>query len=72
MVEIILINLLIMIWKYRNTSLQNIKVATNQGDNYTTVCLIDYPYFKEKHKLITINSSKQKVLDADPKAIIVN
>ena len=23
------------------------KFATGQGDNYTTDCLLDYPYFKE-------------------------
>ena len=22
------------------------KIATNQGTNYTTRCLLDYPYFK--------------------------
>ena len=24
------------------------KIATGQGDNYTTACLPDYPFFKEK------------------------
>ena len=24
-----------------------IKVAAGQGDNYTTVCLLDYVYFKD-------------------------
>ena len=43
------------------------KIATGQGDDYTTGCLLDYPYFK-KYKLIAIDLSKQK-LDADPKAI---
>ena len=23
------------------------KIATGQGDDYTTGCLLDYPYFKE-------------------------
>ena len=23
------------------------KIATGQGDDYTTDCLLDYPYFKE-------------------------
>ena len=23
------------------------KIATGQGDDYTTACLMDYPYFKE-------------------------
>ena len=34
------------------------KIAIGQGDNYTTVCLLDYPYFKENYKLITIDLSK--------------
>ena len=28
------------------------KVATGQGDDYATSCLLDYPYFKEYYKLI--------------------
>ena len=44
------------------------KIATGQGDDYTTGCLLDYPYFK-KYKLIAIDLSKQQKLDADPKAI---
>ena len=45
------------------------KIATGQGDNYTTGCLLDYPYFKKYYKLIAIDLSKQQKLDADPKAI---
>ena len=30
-----------------------------QGDDYTTDCLIDYPYFKNYFKLIIIDVSKQ-------------
>ena len=44
-------------------------VATSQGDDHTTGCLLDYPYFKEYCNLISINLSKQQKLDADPKAI---
>ena len=41
-------------------SYENIrKVATGQGDDYTTDCLLDYPYFKENCKMITIDLSKQ-------------
>ena len=47
----------------------NQKIATGQGDDYSIGCLLDYPYFKEYYKLIAINLSKQKKLDADPKAI---
>ena len=45
------------------------KVATDQGDDYTTRCLLDYSYFKEHYQLIVIDLSKQQALDADPKAI---
>ena len=45
------------------------KIATGQGDDYTTVCLLDYPYLKNYYKLIAIDLSKQQKLDADPKAI---
>ena len=44
-------------------------VATGQGDDYTTVCLLDYPYFTEHCKMIAIDLSKQRVLHAEPKAI---
>ena len=44
------------------------KIATGQGDDYTTGVLLDYPYFKKYYKLIAIDLSKQK-LDADPKAM---
>ena len=45
------------------------KIATEQGDDYTTVCLLDYPYFKENYKMVAIDLSKQQALDADPRAI---
>ena len=45
------------------------KIATGQGDDYTTGCLLDYPYFKDTYKMIAVDLSKQQVLDADPKAI---
>ena len=44
------------------------KVATGQGDYYTTGCLLDYPYFKDTYKMIAIHLSKQQALDADPRA----
>ena len=40
------------------------KIATGQGDDYTTGCLLDYPYFKKYYKLIAIDLSKQEKLDA--------
>ena len=45
------------------------KIAAGYGDDYTTGCLLDYPYFIETYKMISIDLSKQKVLDFDPKAI---
>ena len=46
-----------------------IRIATGQGDDYTTGCSLDYSYFKENYKLIAIDLSKQQALDADPRAI---
>ena len=37
--------------------------------DYTTGCLLDYPYFIETYKMIAVDLSKQKALDFDPKAI---
>ena len=45
------------------------KIATGQGDDYTTGCLLDYPYLKDDYKMIAIDLSKQQALDADPRAI---
>ena len=44
-------------------------IATEQGDDYTTGCLLDYQYFKDHYNLIAIDLSKQKELDADSRAI---
>ena len=44
-------------------------IATGQGDDYTTRCLLDYPYFNENYKMVAIDLSKQQALDADPRAI---
>ena len=45
------------------------KIATGEGDDYTTGCLLDYDYFKMYCKMISIDLSKQEALDADSKAI---
>ena len=45
------------------------KVSTEQGDDYTTGFLLDFAYFEKKYRLIAADLSKQKVLDADPRAI---
>ena len=46
-----------------------IRTATGQGDDYTTVSLLDYSYFKENYKLIAIDRSKKQALNAHPRAI---
>ena len=43
------------------------KVATGQGDDYTTGCLLDYIYFQNYYRMIAVDLSKQQVLDVDPK-----
>ena len=45
------------------------KVSTGYGDDYTTGCLLDYAYYKDNCKLITVDLSKKNILDADPRAI---
>ena len=45
------------------------KISTGQGDDYTTVCLLDFDYLKKNSKLIAVNLSNQKALDADSRAI---
>ena len=35
------------------------KIATGQRDDYTTGCLLDYVYFRDNHKMIAIELSKQ-------------
>ena len=44
-------------------------IATGQGDDYTTGCLLNYPYFADTYKIIAVDLSKQQALDADPRAI---
>ena len=41
------------------------KIATGHSDDYTTGCLLDYPYFIETYKMIAVDLSKQKALDFD-------
>ena len=45
------------------------KIATCQGNDYTTGCLLDCSYFKEKYKILAIDLSKQQVFDANYRAI---
>ena len=44
------------------------KIATGQRDDYTNGCLLDYPYFKDSYKMVSVDLSKQHELDANPRA----
>ena len=46
------------------------KLRTGQGEDYTTGCLLYYDYIKNHYRLIAVNLSRQKELDADSKAIL--
>ena len=67
-----------MVWKlYINQPINDVikqhdevrKISTGKGDDHTTGCLLDFAYFKNNYKLIAADLSKQKVLDADSRAI---
>ena len=51
--------------KYRELK----KVMIGKGEDHTTGSLLDYNYFKKHYKLVAVDLSKQKELDADPRAI---
>ena len=52
--------------KNNKATYENIrKVATGQGDDYTTGCLLDYIYFKNYYEMVAVDLSKQQTLDAD-------
>ena len=56
--------------KNNNVTYENIrKIATGQGDDYTTGCLLDYSYFADTYKMIAVDLGKQQALDADPREI---
>ena len=40
-----------------------------KGEDYSTGSLLDYNYFKKHYKLVAVDLSKQKELNADPRAI---
>ena len=42
---------------------------TGKGKDYTTRSLLDFDYFKKHYKLVGVDLSKQKELDAYPRAI---
>ena len=45
------------------------KISTGQVDDYTTGCLLGFAYFEKNCRLIAVDLSKQKVLDANSRAI---
>ena len=51
--------------KYRELK----KVMIGKGEDYTTGSLLHYNYFDKHYKLVAVDLSKQKELDADPRAI---
>ena len=44
------------------------KIATGQGNDYTTSCLLYFLYYKD-YKTIATDLCKQQALDADPREI---
>ena len=51
--------------KYRELK----KVMIGKGEDYTTGYLLDFNYFDKHYKLVAVDLSKLKELDADPRAI---
>ena len=51
--------------KYRELK----KVMIGKGDYYITGSLFDFNYFDKHYKLVAVDLTKQKELDADPRAI---
>ena len=45
------------------------KVMIGKGEDYSTGSLLDFNYFDKHYKLVAVDLSKQKELDADPRAI---
>ena len=45
------------------------KLTKGQGEDYTTGCLLDYDYIKNRYKLTAADLSRLKALDANRKAI---
>ena len=45
------------------------KLTTGQGEDHTTGCLLDYDHIKNDYRLIAVDLSRKKELDADPKLI---
>ena len=55
--------------KDNKVTCENRKIATGKRDDYTTVCVLDYPYFRDSYQMIAVDLSRQKALDPNPRAI---
>ena len=51
------------------TQLNNKMKLEKYQQDYTTGCLLDFAYFEKNYKLIAVDLSQQKALDADSRAI---
>ena len=45
------------------------EIIIGKGEDYTAGSLLDFNYFDKYFKLVAVDLSKQKELDADPRAI---
>ena len=52
-----------------NSMMKLERLQQEEGDDYTTECLLNCQYFKNHYQLIAVDLSKQKELDADSRAI---
>ena len=43
------------------------KLITGQSEDYTTGCLLDYEYIKNRYRLLAVDLIRQEELDADSK-----
>ena len=55
--KIFMTNPLILIWNDRK---EIRKLTRRQGEDYTTVCLFDYDYIKNRYRLIAVDSTRKK------------
>ena len=54
--------------KDNNVTYENIR-KIGKGDNYTSGCLLAYPYLRDNHKMIAVHLSIQQALDPAPRKI---
>ena len=54
--------------KDNKVTYENVRKIAAGKDDYTTGCLLDYPYFKGSYRRISVDLSKQQALEANPRA----